>query len=211
LATAWNTEIWALGAETGGAKAIISADTPDKQLVDQVLAGDETAFEQIFERHKRLVARVASRFFRQSAEIEEIIQITFTKVYFGLENFRGKREFSLPSFLARVATNACLDLIRTRNYKSESFFSELNAEESASIFEALRSETGAENDLVNRELVEKLLSRLAAEDRALLEMLDAEEMTVKEVAQITGWSDSKIKIKAHRARNALRKILGKFL
>jgi len=42
-------------------------------------------------------------------------------------------------------------------------------------------------------------------------MLDAEEMSVSEVAEITGWSSSKIKIRAFRARHALRKILRKFL
>jgi RNA polymerase sigma-70 factor (ECF subfamily) len=75
----------------------------------------------------------------------------------------------------------------------------------------LHSDDSAEKDLLNRDLAEKLLSRLAAEDRAILEMLDAEEMTVAEVSQITGWSNSKIKVKAHRARTALRKIYKRFM
>lgn len=193
------------------AETISFVETTDKQLVGRVLAGDEIAFEQIFERHKRPVARVAARFFRQPDEIEEIIQITFTKGYFELKNFRGERDLSLPSFLARIATNAALDVLRSRKRKSENFFSELTSDENAFLIDALHNENQTENRIIQRDLAEKLLSRLAAEDRALLEMLDAEEMTVAEVAQITGWSNSKIKVKAHRARNALRKILGRFL
>lgn len=208
MATVLHNKFWALSAETSDESSL---ELSDKILVERVLAGDETAFEQIFERHKRLVARVASRFFRQPAEIEEIVQITFTKTYFELKHFRSDGDSSLPGFLARVASNAALDVLRSRKRKAENFFSELDDGEKTSLIEILEGDDGAENDFINRDLAEKLLSRLAAEDRAVLEMLDAEEMTVAEVSEITGWSNSKVKVKAHRARRALRKILKRFL
>jgi len=58
---------------------------------------------------------------------------------------------------------------------------------------------------------EKLLARVAADDRALLQMLYVEEMTVAEIASMTGWSQSKVKIRAWRSRNTLRRVLRKFL
>ena len=61
----------------------------DKQLAELVLEGNETAFEELFDRHKRLVASIAGRYFRRPEQVEEIIQITFSKVYFELRNFRG--------------------------------------------------------------------------------------------------------------------------
>lgn len=211
MATAIHNKIWAIDAEKTGESDAARGEISDKILVERVLAGDETAFEQIFDRHKRLVARVAARFFRQPIEIEEIVQITFTKVYFCLKNFRAEGNSSLPGFLARVAANASLDRLRSRKHKAENFFSELEDNEKSNLLEILCGDAEAENDFINRDLAEKLLSRLAAEDRAVLEMLDAEEMTVAEVSEITGWSNSKVKVKAHRARCALRKILRRFL
>lgn len=212
MTTALHSKIWTISsAESGDERSFSSAEISDKILVERVLAGDEIAFEQIFDRHKRLVARVAARFLRQPAEIEEIVQITFTKVYFELKKFRAEHDSSLPSFLARIATNAALDVLRSQKRKPENCLSELTDDEKSNLLEILYSENGAENDFINRDLAEKLLSRLAAEDRAILEMLDAEELTVAEIAEITGWSNSKIKVKAHRARIALRKVLKRFL
>jgi RNA polymerase sigma-70 factor (ECF subfamily) len=69
----------------------------------------------------------------------------------------------------------------------------------------------AEKLLLDRDLADKLLSRLGGEDRALLQMLYADDMSVAEIAQLTGWSQSKVKIKAWRARNLLRRVLKKFV
>lgn len=193
------------------ADSVSPAQISDKQLVENVLAGDEAAFEQIFERHKLMVGCVVARFFRQTADIGEIVQISFTKVYFELKNFRGERDLSLASLLARTATNACIDVLRSRKSRRESFFSELSDEETSFLIDKLHSENRTEQRIIERDLAEKLLSRLKAEDRALLEMLDAEEMTVAEVCKVTGWSKSNVKIRAYRARKVLKKIIHKFL
>lgn len=210
--TAWQNEILMPHAENESAKARVCAEKSDAQLVGLVLAGDEIAFENIFDRYKRLVASIAARYFRRPEQIEEIIQISFTKVYIELKNFNGRHDFSLASWIGRIATNACLDILRTQKRKPENLHCELSDAETEFLFEDVKNgDKTAENSLVERDLAEKLLSRLAAEDRAVLQMLDAEEMSVGEVSEITGWSKSKVKVRAFRARNALRKILKKFL
>ena len=185
----------------------------DRQLVDLVIAGDNTAFEQIFDRHKRMVAVVAGRYFRRPEQIEEIIQISFAKAFVELAKFRGLHDLSLASWLARITVNSCFDALRTQKRKRENLACELTESEAGSLVE-LVADSGSRNfesELLDRDLTEKLLSRLGQEDRALLEMLYAEEMTVAEITEITGWSQSKVKIKAWRARNALRRVLKKYL
>lgn len=59
----------------------VCVERTDNQLVDLVLAGDGYAFEEIFDRHKRLVAIIANRYFRRPEEIEEIVQIAFAKAF----------------------------------------------------------------------------------------------------------------------------------
>jgi len=208
----WQNDILIARSENESAEIVVCAGMTDKQLVALVLAGEETAFEQIFDRYKRLVAHVASRYFQRPEQIEEIIQISFTKAYFELKNFRGEHSSSLTSWLGRVTTNVCLDTLRNRKRKPENLICELSADETDILFaDARQDDKTAESLLVERDLAEKLLSRLPAEDRAILQMLYEEEMSVGEVADATGWSSSKIKVRAFRARRALRKILRKFV
>jgi hypothetical protein len=59
----------------------ITAEKSDSQLVELILNGEETAFENLFDRYKRLVAAIAGRYFQRPEQIEEIIQISFAKVF----------------------------------------------------------------------------------------------------------------------------------
>lgn len=209
--TVWQDEIQMLRAATD-ANNIFCAEKTDLQLVRLVLEGDEKAFEDLFERYKRLVASIAARYFRRHEQIEEIIQISFSKAFFELKYFRGERDFSFACWLGKITTNACLDVIRNQKRKPENLLCEFSENETEILFADKYSiDKTHENILVKRDLAEKLLSQLRADDRAILEMLDVEEMSVREISKITGWSRSKIKVKAFRARKALRKIIKNFL
>lgn len=188
------------------------AEKSDVRLVELVLSGDEAAFEILFDRYKRLVAAIANRYFSRSEKVEEIIQISFAKAFFELNSFRGSFDGSFASWIGRIATNACLDALRSQKRSPENLWCEFSEPEAEMLFAGLfDDDKTAETALVERDLAEKLLARLPAEDRAILQMLDAEEMSVREVAELTGWSVPKIKIRAFRARKALRKILRRFL
>jgi RNA polymerase sigma-70 factor, ECF subfamily len=190
----------------------VRAERTDNQLVELVLAGDETAFEQIFERYKRLVAIIASRYFRRIDEIEEIIQISFAKAFVEMSAFRGEHAASLSSWLARITANACIDRLRHRNRRPERLTCELTEHEAAMLFDVRTDEPrNGEDKLIDRDLAEKLLSNLKPEDRALLEMFYLEEMTVAEIARLLGVSEANVKVRNWRARKALRKTLKRFL
>ena len=190
----------------------VRAVRTDSQLIELVLAGDEYAFEQIFDRHKRTVARTAARYFQRPEQIEEIIQIAFAKAFFELPKFRGAHELSLPSWLGRIAANACLDLLRTQKRKPEDLQCELNTGEAETVVD-LTASTGvsSEESIISRDLSQKLLAHLSADDRALLQMLYVEEMSVAQIADLLDWSVSKVKIRAWRARHSLRKMLKKYV
>lgn len=184
----------------------------DSQLVELVLAGDETAFEQIFDRHKRMMGLVAGRYFRRPEQIEEILQISFAKAFVELAGFRGRHDLSLASWLARITVNSCFDTLRTNRRRPEHLSCELTDNEQRSLEEIATAVCAdAEEVVLQRDLTEKLLAKLPEEDRGLLQMLYAEELSVAEIAELTGWSQSKVKIKAWRARNALRRALRKYL
>ena len=200
----------AIRAEDKVAADNSSVEKSDAELVKLVLAGNDAAFAEIFERYKRIVALIAARYFRQPQEVEEMIQISFTKAYFELKSFRGGHDFSLAGWLGKITSNACLDAIKKKKRQPEDLLCEFSDSENEAIL-GLKNGENVENDLVGRILAEKLLANLPAADRALLEMLLIEEMSVAEVADITGHSKANVKVRAYRARLLLRKILKKIL
>lgn len=197
-----------------GALARATAEPSDVELVAQSSAGDERAFEELFNRHRRRVALIASRFFRQREQIEEVVQEAFTKAYFALADFSNTQEASFAAWIARIAFNACYDELRRLKRRPESAMSNISEEENEWLKEQLRAE-GAGHDIeanaVARDLAGKLLSRLSPEDRMVLVMLDVEGLSVSEIAKSTRWSSSKVKVRAHRARASLRRVLARFL
>jgi RNA polymerase sigma-70 factor (ECF subfamily) len=189
-----------------------ASEPTDDALVAAAAAGDEGAFELLFNRHRRQVARIGGRFFSQREQIEEIIQDTFTKLYFALNNYHGTHEASFKAWLAQIAVNACYDQLRRARRRPEEALSEFTENESRDFASQLRApRSDVEGALVSRDLALKLLTRLSAEDRLVLTLLDVEGFSVAEIAEMTNWSISKVKVRAHRARAHLRRIMRKFL
>jgi RNA polymerase sigma-70 factor (ECF subfamily) len=192
-----------------------NAELSDVELVSRAVhAGDETAFEQLFNRHRRRVSLIAGRFFRQREQIEEVVQESFMKAYFALPDFTNQQENSFASWIARIAFNACYDELRRMKRRPESALGDVSEEEAVWLKAQLRAE-GAGSDIeaatVARDLADKLLARLSPEDRLLLVMLDVEGLSVAEIGETNSWSISKVKVRAHRARASLRRVLERFL
>lgn len=190
----------------------VRVERTDKQLVDLVLTGDAYAFEEIFDRHKRLVAVVASRYFRRYEEIEEIVQIAFAKAFTQLESFRGNYDRSLSSWLVKITCNACFDILRTQKRKPERLNCDLSEAEAGALLELTADNSLApEKDLLDRDLADKLLAAVPEDDRLLLHMLYAEEMTTADIADAMGITRANVKVRAWRARTSLKKMLKRLL
>jgi RNA polymerase sigma-70 factor (ECF subfamily) len=203
-------------SDTAGviAPARETTELSDIGLVARVQAGDESAFEELFNRHRRRVALIAGRFFRRPEQVEEVVQESFTKAYFALCDFSSAEEASFAAWIARIAFNSCYDELRRIKRRPESTMSNITEAENAWLKEQLRAAgpgSDIEAEAVARDLAGKLLSRLSPEDRLVLVMLDAEGLSVSEIAKLTEWSSSKVKVRAHRARASLRRVLAKFL
>lgn len=187
----------------------------DDALVAAVRGGDERAFELLFERHRSRVARTAGRFFPTREGVEEIIQETFTKAFFALDDYAGRHAASFPAWLTQIAVNCCYDELRRLRRRPRRADEDISDAESGALGRklgaALASGEDIESDLVSRDLAGKLLARLGPDDKLVLTLLDAEGLSVAEIAEATGWSVSKVKVRAHRARARLRRVLKKFL
>lgn len=190
------------------------AEMTDDALVEATLEGDESAFEQLVNRHSRRVLSIARHFFRQPDTAEDIAQETFAKAYLSLQSYR--RGASFAHWLARIAVNNCYDELRRRKKRSESLFTDVAENDGAWIETTLASFSFAEHlreeDRARAsELARLLLDSLPPEDRLVLVLLHAEELSVREIASLTGWSEAKVKIRAFRARQHARRLVTRLL
>src|SRR5260370_17305606 len=181
-------------------------------LVAAAGAGNEAAFEQLFERHRRQAARIAGRFFHQREQIEEIIQDSFTKVYLALGSYHGTHAASFKAWLTQIAVNSCYDQLRRVRRRPEQSLGELEESEGHELAAQVRSSgSDVESALVSPHLSVKLLARVSPEDRLVLTLLDGESFSVAGIAEMMNWSISKVKVRAHRARPHLRPVFPRFI
>ena len=183
-------------------------------MVDSARKGDENAFEEIVRRYSPRVFQVASKFFRQRNQVEDIAQEVFLKAYGQLASFEARGSFE--GWLTRIATNTCLNQLRSGKRHPVTTMADVTEDENAwlehqAAMPAGATERSIEERVIAADLAEKLLNQMAPEDRLVLSLVDGQELSTKEVAEATGWSESKIKVKAHRARKKMRTVLEKLM
>jgi RNA polymerase sigma-70 factor, ECF subfamily len=157
------------------------------------------------------VFSTASRFFRQRSLVEEAAQEVFLKAFTQLGSFAGRG--SLEGWLTRIATNTCLNMLRGAKRRPELTVSDLSEEEDQWLEQQVSAaeQPSVETNLVASDLADRLLSVLSPEDQQALLMIDGEQASIKEVAEATGWSESKVKVRAFRARKKIREAMEKLL
>ncbi|MEK6287027.1 MAG: sigma-70 family RNA polymerase sigma factor [Acidobacteriota bacterium] len=176
--------------------------------------GDESAFEEIVRRHSPRVFSIASKFFRQRAQVEDAAQEALLKAYTQLSSYEGRGSFE--GWLTRITTNQCINMLRSAQRRPESMVSELTDHEGAWLENqmaglSVERHKSSERGLVASDLAEKVLSELPPGDRLVLMSIDGEKLSVNEVAEMTGLSKSNVKVKAFRARRKMRKAVEKLL
>ncbi len=180
----------------------------DSTLIAAVLGGDASAFEPLVKKYQPRVFATARRYARQESEVEDVVQEVFLKAYQKLESFRGEAPFE--HWLMRLAVRVCFDYLRQRKRRRESNFSELGEAESNWLdthFE--EPDQDPEHAEAAKALVSKLLDQLSPSARLVITLLEIEERSTKEIADLTGWSVPVVKIRAFRARAEMKKCLAK--
>jgi RNA polymerase sigma-70 factor (ECF subfamily) len=185
----------------------------DLELVDLARDGSEAAFEEIVRRYGPRVFSVASRFFRQRAHVEEAAQEAFLRAYTQLGAYEGRGSFE--GWLTRITTNVCLNILRSAKRRPEALIGDLTDEEAGWIEKHLAAsserQNTAEDDVVAADLAEKVLGTMSPDDRTALTLVDGDQLSIKEVAEATGWSEAKVKTQTYRARRRMREAVEQLL
>jgi RNA polymerase sigma-70 factor (ECF subfamily) len=176
--------------------------------------GDESAFEEIMRRYSPRVFRFAGKFFKQRSLVEEAAQEVFLKAFTELGSYEGRG--SMEGWLTRITTNTCLNLLRSSKRRPELTVSDLTEDQTEWLDKnltdaATEQHHSTERSLVAADLAGRVLQSMPADDQLVLTMMDGEDASVKDVAAITGWSESRVKTQAFRARRRMREAVEKLL
>ncbi|MGA2174936.1 MAG: RNA polymerase sigma factor [Verrucomicrobiota bacterium] len=183
-------------------------DRTDAELIAAVKNGDAASFEPLVQKYQGRVFATARRYARRESEVEDIVQEVFIKAFQKLDGFRGEAPFE--HWLMRLAVRTCYDFLRGHQRNRETVFTELTGPENDWLDRfAVAPDHASEEAEAARQLVDKVLERLSPPARLVITLLEIEERPVKEIARITGWSVTLVKVRAFRARAEMRRILAR--
>lgn len=178
----------------------------DAEHIAAVLQGDTAHFEPLVAKYSPRVFATIRRYARREDEVEDIAQEVWLKAFHKLRTYRADAPFE--HWLMRLTVRTCYDFLRAHQRNRERAFSELSEAESDWLQRNLTQvEPGAEHAEAARLLVRRVLEQLPPPARLVVTLLDIEGRSVKEIAALTGWSVSLVKVRAFRARRAMRRIL----
>lgn len=180
----------------------------DAELIAAVLGGDPASFEPLVQKYLPRVFATARRYARRESEVEDIVQEVWLKSFQKLSSFRGDAPFE--HWLMRLTVRTCYDFLRSHQRNRETAFTELSTTETDWLERFVAApETATETAAGAKQLIDRILEQLSPSARLIITLLEIEERSVKEIAQITGWSVPLVKVRAFRARAEMRKLLAK--
>jgi RNA polymerase sigma-70 factor (ECF subfamily) len=187
----------------------VSPENPEQipdwnAVIERAKNGDDSAACWLVEALHGHVLRIVRNHLPRCADEQDLVQEVFMKVFANIDRFRGEQPF--PNWVARISLNTCYDHLRKQKARAEVRFADLSSEDLGfveTIMLESRDESSSRPERDGRGLVDKLLTTLNPRERMVVQMIDLEKKSVREVCELTGWGASKVKVTAMRARRKL--------
>ena len=177
----------------------------DQQLVERAQRGDKHAFELLVSKYQRKLARLLSRFIRDSAEVEDVTQEAFIKAYRALPTFRGDSAFY--TWLYRIGINTAKNYLVAMGRRAPTT-TDIDSEEAGDYEEGdqLRDLNTPENELMSRQVAETVnqsLAGLPEELRTAITLREIEGLSYEDIANIMNCPIGTVRSRIFRAREAI--------
>jgi RNA polymerase sigma-70 factor (ECF subfamily) len=183
-------------------------DQTEAELIAAVLRGDTASFEPLVAKYSPRVFATARRYARRDSEVEDIAQEAWLKAFDKLKSFRGEAPFE--HWLMRLTVRTCYDFLRGHQRNREASFSDLSQPETDWLDHFVTApESASEHAEAAKLLVDRILDKLSPPARLVITLLEIEDRSVREIAELTGWSVPMVKVRAFRARAEMKKIVAK--
>ncbi len=177
----------------------------DEHLIERTLAGSQAAFGQLLARYQDFVFSLCLRVLRRREEAEEAAQDAFVKVYHSLHTFKEQSRFS--TWLYTLTYRTALDFARKKRLPIASIDDEEGAPQLAADLSSSADQALNQNQLHDQ--LESLIGQLSESEGMVIKLFYLQEQSVKEIVKITGLTETNVKTKLFRGREALRKKMTK--
>ena len=178
----------------------------DAYYIDKVLNGNKNAFASLVDKHKHMVFTVALRIVRTREDAEEIAQDAFIKAFQSLDKFKQESKFS--TWIYKIAYNAAIS--KTRRKKIETAPIEVNVVENYTLDEIFENLDRLEEN-EQKSIISRLFEALNPDESTLITLYYYQQVQTEEIADITGLSQSNVKVKLHRIRQKMHNELQNIL
>lgn len=193
--------------QTSSSTERIAAEAP---LIERLRAGDDGAFAELVSTHTGRMLVVARRVTGSEADAEDAVQEAFISAFKNIEQFDGRS--TLGTWLHRIVVNAALMKRRRKRSRPETSIEQLLPQfddgfhrEKPQSLEVVTN--GGGGSIVEREAVMAALDELPDEFREVIVLRDVEGLDGKSAAESLGISDSLVRQRLYRGRQALMKLL----
>lgn len=176
------------------------------ECLRRVREHDEAAARRLVEHLYPQVMRIIATKLPRRESQEDLAQDIFLKMFAKIDQYKGEVPFD--HWISRIAVNHCLNALRAQRSRPEWRWADLSSEQEQFLQNAASAPSEAPHPaqaLAARELVDQLLETLAPADQWLIRLLELEERSIQQVQQLTGWSSTRIRVRAFRARRQLNK------
>jgi RNA polymerase sigma factor (sigma-70 family) len=174
----------------------------DIELIEQTLAGDQSAYADLIKRHQRFVFTLAMRFMKTREDAEEVAQDCFLKAYRSLQAFQGQSKFS--TWLYSIVYTTAMTALRKKRIDTDSIDDENTyiQVENTGGYDVNNVENKSRSFYLNQ-----AIEQLLPDDATIITLFYKGEQSLEEIGQAMGIEPNTVKVKLFRARQRLKEKL----
>ena len=187
----------------------------EASLIRAAQGGDQDAFEILVRSYDQNVLRIALNLLRSPEDAKDVYQEAFLRVFRNLHNFRF--DCSFATWLYRIVTNICLDMLRKRKVRKEDSFVLQTGSGAVDLLESAperRAEVDPQRQLLSgqvRARIELVLSGMTPRERMVFELRHYQGLRLRAIGEVLGTSEEAAKNCLFRATQKMRIALGDFV
>ncbi|MGV6860920.1 MAG: RNA polymerase sigma factor [Putridiphycobacter sp.] len=174
----------------------------EKELIKAVQSGDVNAFSQLVDRHKNMVYSLVLKMIGNLEDAEEVAQDSFVKAFKSIKQFKGKSKFS--TWLYRITYFTAINYLRKHEQLKVPLDISSFSDDDKTAIDQLNADD-------QKRHIKMALNYLKPIEKTVITLFYLDEFSNKEIQEITGLSESNIKVMLLRTRKKLFGILKKML
>jgi RNA polymerase sigma factor (sigma-70 family) len=178
----------------------------DSFYIGQVVKGNSEAYAELVNKHKDMVFMIAVKILRHREDAEEVAQDVFLKAYNALRSFKGDSKFS--TWLYRIAYNTAISQSRRKNPVFSAIDDEMIDNYTTDAIGSSVNELTREEQIT---AVNTVMDALPEEENLLLTLFYKKDKSIGEISEITGYTQSNVKVKLYRIRKRMYDDLKRYL